>query len=576
VIREAAADVLAEREHALVGDRVVGVVAALRTPDDPLLAEDAEVLGDVLLRRADRVGQLLHARFPLAEQVEQLDPRRVGEHVEAARDQLNQVVGERAVNVKPPLPLIVAPRRARGIRRGDDPSGGQRHNRVVVRNRFRVRPDDRREGRREAVRAPKEVKAVSRKRIVILGGGTGGTMAANRLRRRFDAHEAEIHVVDRDDKHVYQPGLLFVPFGMAQLEEIVRPRRRQLRNGIIFHENEVAEVWTERDELLLDDGTVLPYDLLVVASGVRLQPEETEGLTGPGWNERVFTFYSPEGADGLRGALERFGGGRLVVNLVDMPIKCPVAPLEFAFLADWYLRERGIRSRTELVYATPLDGAFTKPIASKQLAGLLAEKEIELVTEFNAGEVDGIGGKLSSYDGRELEFDLLVTIPLHGGGAYVERSPGLGDALGFVPTDKRTLQTPARPNVFALGDATDLPTSKAGSVTHFEAEVLTENVARYFADKELDTSYDGHANCFIETGFQKALLIDFNYETEPLPGHFPTAFGLPLLRESRLNHLGKLAFQWVYWHALLPGREIPGIGPAMPTAGKKRVPVHAS
>jgi sulfide:quinone oxidoreductase len=306
---------------------------------------------------------------------------------------------------------------------------------------------------------------------------------------------------------------------------------------------------------------------------VRLQPEETEGLTGPGWNERVFTFYSPEGADALRGALKHFDGGRLVVNLVDMPIKCPVAPLEFAFLADWYLRERGIRNRTELVYSTPLDGAFTKPIASEQLAGLLAEKEIELVTEFNAGEVDGIGGKLSSYDGRELDFELLVTIPLHGGAAYIERSPGLGDALGFVPTDKRTLQTPAKPNVFALGDATDLPTSKAGSVTHFEAEVLTENVARFFADKELDASYDGHANCFIETGFHKALLIDFNYETEPLPGHFGP---LPLLRESRLNHLGKLMFQWVYWHALLPGREIPGLGPAMPTLGKKRVPVHTS
>ena len=209
--------------------------------------------------------------------------------------------------------------------------------------------------------------------------------------------------------------------------------------------------------MLLDDGTVLPYDVLVVATGVRLQPEETEGLTGAGWNERVFTFYDPEGAEALRGALERFDGGRLVVNLVDMPIKCPVAPLEFAFLADWYLRERGIRDRTELVYATPLDGAFTKPIASEHLAGLLAEKEIELVTEFNAGEVDGVGGTLTSYDGRELDFDLLVTVPLHGGAAYVERSPGLGDALGFVPTDKRTLQTPVKPNVFALGDATDLP-----------------------------------------------------------------------------------------------------------------------
>ena len=411
---------------------------------------------------------------------------------------------------------------------------------------------------------------MSRMQIVILGGGTGGTMAANRLRRRFDADEVEIHVVDQDDRHVYQPGLLFVPFGLAQLDEIVRPRRRQLHDGIVFHQNEVAEVWIERDEVLLDDRTVLPYDVLVVASGSRLQPEETEGLTGPGWNDRAFTFYSPEGAGQLRQALDCFDGGRLVVNLVDMPIKCPVAPLEFAFLADWYLRERKLRGNTELIYVTPLDGAFTKPIASEHLGGLLARKEIELVTEFNAGEVDGVGGKLASYDGRELDFDLLVTVPLHGCAAFVERSPGLGDALGFVPTDKATLQASSKPNVFALGDATDLPTSKAGSVTHFEAEVLAENVARFLADEELEAGYDGHANCFIETGFHMALLIDFNYETEPLPGHFPTAFGLPLLKESRLNHLGKLLFQSIYWHALLPGRDLPLIGPAMPTSGKTR------
>jgi sulfide:quinone oxidoreductase len=410
---------------------------------------------------------------------------------------------------------------------------------------------------------------VSRKRIVVLGGGTGGTMVANRLRRRFDLDEAEIHVVDRDDRHVYQPGLLFVPFGLAHVDAIVRPRGRQLREGVIFHEDEVAVAWIERDEVLLADGTVLPYDALVVASGVRLQPEETDGLTAAGWNERVFTFYDTEGAEALRGALERFDRGRLVVNVVDMPIKCPVAPLEFAFLADWYLRERGVRDRVDLVYATPLDGAITNPVASDELAGLLAEKEIEIVTEFNAGEVDGVGGTLGSYDGRQLDFDLLVTVPVHSGAAYVERSPGLGDALGFVPTDKHTLQTPVKPNVFALGDATDLPISKAGSVTHFEAEVLTENVARYFAGAELEAGYDGHANCFIETGYHKALLIDFNYETEPLPGHFPTAFGLPLLRESRLNHLGKLLFQSIYWHALLPGRDLPGLGPAMPNAGKK-------
>jgi sulfide:quinone oxidoreductase len=415
---------------------------------------------------------------------------------------------------------------------------------------------------------------VKRKQIVILGGGTGGTMAANRLSRRFGPEEAEIHVVDRDDRHVYQPGLLFVPFGLASPDEIVRPRRRQLRDGVRFHEAEVAWVELDHDEVVLVDGDVLPYDVLVIASGSRLQPDETEGLTGPGWNERVFTFYDPDSAEQLGLALERFRGGRLVVNLVDMPIKCPVAPLEFAFLADWHLRERGIRDRTELIYSTPLDSAFTKATCAEHLSFLLEAKEIELVTEFSAGEVDCVGGTLTSFDGRTLDFDLLVTVPLHGGAAYLERTPGLADALGFVPTDKATLQTTVKPNVFALGDATDLPTSKAGSVTHFEAEVLAENIVRYFADRELEHGFDGHANCFIETGFHKALLIDFNYEVEPLPGHFPSPLGLPLLKESRLNHLGKLAFQWVYWHALLPGREIPGIGPAMPTRGKKGLPVH--
>jgi sulfide:quinone oxidoreductase len=411
---------------------------------------------------------------------------------------------------------------------------------------------------------------MARTRIVILGGGTGGTMVANRLRRRFDADEAEIHVVDLDDRHVYQPGLLFVPFGLTSLDEIIRPRTRHLRDGIVFHEREVDAVWIERDELLLDDGTTLPYDVLVVATGSRLQPEETEGLTGPGWNERAFTFYTPEGAAALASALERFDGGRLVVNFVDLPIKCPVAPLEFVFLADWFFHERGIRDRVDLVFSTPLDAAFTKPVASEHLAGLLDEKAIELVTDFNAGEVDSNRGKLASYDGRELDFDLLVTVPLHGGAAFVDCSPGLGDALGFVTTDRSTLQSTARPNVFALGDATDLPTSKAGSVTHFEADVLTENVVRFLAGQELQPRYDGHANCFVETGFHKALLLDFNYETEPLPGHYPTALGFPLLRESRVNHLGKLMFQWIYWHMLLPGRDVPGLGPAMPTAGKRR------
>jgi sulfide:quinone oxidoreductase len=401
-------------------------------------------------------------------------------------------------------------------------------------------------------------------RIVILGTGTGGTMMANRLRRALDPDDATITVVDRDDAHVYQPGLLFVPFGLADADGIVRPRRRQLHRDIAFALGEVDRVETANSTVHLANGSVLPYDVQIVASGARLVPEETEGLTGPGWRERVFDFYTREGAVRLAAALERFDGGRLVVNFVDLPIKCPVAPLEFAFLADWFLTERGVRNRTELAFVTPLDGAFTKPTASHTLAGLLAEKHVELVTEFNAGEVDGAAGVLRSYDQREEPFDLLVTVPLHAGAAFIDRSPDLGDDAGFVRTDPHTLQTVAAPDVFALGDATSLPTSKAGSVTHFEADTLTTNVLRHLRGEELEGSYDGHANCFVETGFGKALLIDFSYEVEPLPGRFPFDHaGLPLLRESRANHLGKLLFQWAYWHVLLPGHNVPGVTPQL-------------
>ena len=218
---------------------------------------------------------------------------------------------------------------------------------------------------------------------------------------------------------------------------------------------------------------------------------------------------------------------------------------------------------------------LTKPIAAEHLAGLLREKQVSLVTEFATGEVDGAGGRLLAYDGREVPFDLLVTVPLHGGAAFVEQSPGLGDDLGFVPTNTRTLQSSVKPNVFAIGDATNIPTSKAGSVTHFEADVLTGNILRFISGEELDASFDGHTSCFVETGFRKALMIDFNYEVEPLPGRYPTVAGpLPLLKESRLNHMAKLAFQSLYWHMLLPGHEIPGISPRLQMHGKQ-VPVAA-
>jgi sulfide:quinone oxidoreductase len=405
------------------------------------------------------------------------------------------------------------------------------------------------------------------RRVVVLGGGTGGTLTANRLRRSLPS-DVSITVVDENDRHIYQPGLLFVPFGLAWPDDIVRPRHQQLHRGIDFIEAGVDLVSIEDDVVRLVDGTDLDYDVLVVASGSRLVPEETDGLLGSAWMRDVFTFYDLAGAAALESRLARFKGGRVVVNVVDMPIKCPVAPLEFCFLADWYFQERGMRDRVELTYVTPLDGAFTKPTASRTLGGMLEERGIRLVTEFNTSEVDNDGLRLVSYDGREEAFDLAVVVPVHSGAEFVGRSPGLGDDLDFVLTDEHTLQSHARPNVFAIGDAAALPISKAGSVTHFEGEVLVENIERFLRGEALDASYDGHANCFIETGFQKALLIDFNYDQEPVGGHYPSAVGAPLLKESRLNHLGKLMFQWFYWHALLPGRDIPGITSDMPIAGK--------
>ncbi len=365
------------------------------------------------------------------------------------------------------------------------------------------------------------------KRIVILGAGTAGTIMANRLRkayrRQLGSGELSITIVDQDDKHLYQPGLLFVPFGLYKPEGIVKARQNFLPDDVHYVQKKILRVSVEEDKVYLAGGEVLDYHVLIVASGARLTPEETEGLTGDGWREKVFDFYTLDGASALARKIAGFNGGKLVLNFVDLPIKCPVAPLEFVFLADWYFTRKGIRDRVDISLVTPLDGAFTRPIASQAFGSALEKKGIELVTDFATGQVDGASGKLKSWDEREVEFDLLVSVPLHGGAEFIGDSPGLGDELNFIPTNQATLQAKCKENVFAVGDATNVPTSKAGSVAHFETEVLTDNIVHFLDGKPLEEKFDGHTNCFIETGFKKGMLIDFNYEIEPLPGKFPVA-----------------------------------------------------
>jgi sulfide:quinone oxidoreductase len=289
-------------------------------------------------------------------------------------------------------------------------------------------------------------------------------------------------------------------------------------------------------------------------------------LDGGQWRKTIFDFYTYDGAMALAKALDAFEGGRVVVHITDMPIKCPVAPLEFTFLADAYFRQRGMRDRVELVYATPLPGAFTKPIASARLGSMLDDRKITVEPDFLVERIDDT--TLVSYDEREIPFDLLVTVPLNMGADYVARS-GLGNELNLVPVDRHTMLAKAYDNIFALGDASDIPTSKAGSVAHFAVEVFADNFVEHAAGKPMTGSFDGHANCFIESGDGKALLIDFNYDTEPLPGSYPVPVAGPfrLLEEAAVNHWGKLAFRWMYWNVLLPGRPIP-LPAHMSMAGK--------
>jgi sulfide:quinone oxidoreductase len=396
------------------------------------------------------------------------------------------------------------------------------------------------------------------KKLLILGAGTAGTMVANRLHRLLDPDEWKITIVDQHETHYYQPGLLFIPFGMYSKNDVVKPERDFIPAGVEMIMSPIEVIEADHNQVKLANGHTLKYDFLVIATGTQTRPEQTPGLHEHAWYKSIFDFYTIEGALALAKHLRAWQGGRLVINVVENPIKCPVAPLEFIMLADWFFHEQGLRDRVELIYVTPLPGAFTKPIASKHLGDILERKGVKVMPEFMVEHVDPDAKKLVSFDEQEVGYDLLVTIPVNMGADAVARS-GMGDELNYVPVDKHTFLSPKYSNVFALGDAAALPTSKAGSVAHFAVDCFTENFLRYVDGLDMLPTFDGHANCFIETGFGKGLLIDFNYDQEPLPGRYPLPGIGPftLLEESEFNHWGKLMFRWMYWNILLKGQELP-------------------
>ena len=334
---------------------------------------------------------------------------------------------------------------------------------------------------------------------------------------------------------------------------------------------DIDKIEPDQNKVLLDGGKVLQYDYLIIATGTHTRPEETPGLKDKLWYKSIFDFYTVEGAVALYNFFRSWEGGKLVMCIPELPYKCPVAPIEFVCLAEAFFTEKGMRDKVDITYVTLMPGAFTKPIATKMLSELLEEKNIKVVPDFYLEKIDNDNKKLISYDEQEIPFDVLTIVPINFGAEMIARS-GMGDDMNYVPTDPHTLQSKNHDNIFVLGDAADIPTSKAGSVAHFASDILFENLMNAIEDRPMTAKFDGHANCYIETGYGMGALIDFNYDTEPLPGTYPLPgigpFGL--LKNTKINHYGKILFRWIYWHMLLKGKELP-VEAEMTMAGKKKV-----
>jgi sulfide:quinone oxidoreductase len=391
-------------------------------------------------------------------------------------------------------------------------------------------------------------------------------MVATKLREKLEESEWKITVIDRDWQHHYQPGWLFIPFGIYTLEDCIKPKMDFVLKGINFVLDEVTNIDPVKRRITTRKSHY-DYDWLVVGTGCRIMPGEVEGMTAD-WRGDIHDFYTPDGAVALYKKWKYFNKGRIVLNIAEMPIKCPVAPLEFIFMADWFFTVNGVRDHIELELVTPLSGAFTKPLASAALSRLCEEKNIKITPNFDIVEVNAGGKVITSAKGDEVNYDLLVAIPPNFG-AQVILDSGIGDPMGYIDTDPYTLKAKQYENMYVVGDATNVPTSKAGAVAHYESDIIVINLLREIDGQEPLPEYDGHSTCFIVTGYEKASLIDFNYQVEPLPGKypFPGLGPFTLLGESYFNYWGKMMFKWVYFNLMLKGKELP-LEPQMFMAGK--------
>jgi sulfide:quinone oxidoreductase len=405
--------------------------------------------------------------------------------------------------------------------------------------------------------------------ILILGAGAGGTIVANMLRQQLSEAEWRIVIIDRDDRHHYQAGYLFIPFGIYGEADVLKPKQEFIPPGVDFVVDQVVKIDKDQRSVETQTGKRFDYDWLVIATGCDIHPEEIDGMLD-GWRKEIFDYYTLEGAMALAKQLRYFNSGRIVLNIAEVPYKCPIAPLEFVFMADWFFTVNGCRDQVEIEFVTPLDNVFTKPVAAKTLAEVASKKNIKVTPYFDLAQVNASEKTIESHKGQKVGYDLLVSIPPNMGDKVLIDS-GISDPVGFVPTDNHTLKAENTDRIYVIGDTTNVPTSKAGSVAHYMAYTLVENLIREIDGYAAVPKFDGHATCFLASGFEKAILLDFNYKVEPLPGKFPFPGMGPfsLLKESLSNHWGKMMFRWVYWNLMMKGLDLP-LEPQMNLAGKIR------
>jgi sulfide:quinone oxidoreductase len=404
--------------------------------------------------------------------------------------------------------------------------------------------------------------------ILILGAGAGGTIVANMLRKELSEKEWRITIIDRDERHYYQPGYLFIPFGVYSEEDVIKPKKEFIPRGVDFVLDEIVKIDPGQRHVETRLGQY-DYDWLIIATGCDIQPSEIDGMIDA-WRTDVFDFYTLDGSMALRQKLKYFESGKVVLNIAEIPYKCPIAPLEFVFMADWFFTVNGVRDKVEIEFVTPLDNVFTKPVAAKALAQVAVEKNIKVTPYFDLAQVNAKEKTIESHKGEKIGYDLLVAIPPNMGDQALIDSQ-VADPVGYVATDNETLQAEQFERIYVIGDTTNVPTSKAGSVAHYQAYTLVDNLMREIDGYAPKSKFDGHATCFLASGFEKAILLDFNYKVEPLPGKFPFPGMGPfsLLQESLSNHWGKMMFRWVYWNLMMKGLDLP-LEPQMNLAGKFR------